>query len=141
MTAQAHIVRIAALLVAAAGLTSPAPAGANPDVPNGRYNVLYLDSDKSTAWLFAPCGSDCTLATSQDGGTFVISWEFHLADGRWTHSGTAQAPCSNGASAPATVDYSFDAVSLAGEGRTTTSDGCGGAPGTTVSRSFQLSKA
>ncbi|MGV0070122.1 hypothetical protein ACRU44_20580 [Mycobacterium colombiense] len=124
----------------AAFLASSTPAHANPEVPNGRYTVLYTDSDKATAWVFAPCGSDCTLATSQDGGTFVISWEFHLADGRWSHSGPAQAPCANGASAPATVDYSFDAVSLAGEGRTTTTDACGGTPGTTVTRAFQLTK-
>lgn len=129
-----------ALLVAAALLT-PAPSHANPEVLNGRYNVLYADNDKPTAWLFVPCGSDCTLATSQDGGTFVISWEFHLANGRWTHTGTAPAPCPNGASAPVTVNYSFDAVSLAGEGQQTTTDACGGEPGKTTTRSFQLSKA
>ncbi|BBZ72398.1 hypothetical protein [Mycobacterium paraseoulense] len=128
-----------ALLVAAA-LITPIPAHAAPEVPSGRYTVLYTDSDKSTNWLFAPCGSDCTLATSQDGGTFVISWEFDLANGRWTHSGATQAPCANGASVPATVDYSFDAVSLAGEGTTTTSDGCGG-PGSTVTRPFRLIKS
>ncbi|OMC21120.1 MULTISPECIES: hypothetical protein [unclassified Mycobacterium] len=130
----------AALLGAAVFVASPTPAHADYDVPNGRYNVLYQDSDKPTAWLFVPCGSDCTLATSQDGGTFVISWEFHLANGRWTHSGTAQARCPNGASAPVNVIYSFDAVSLAGEGLTTTSDGCGDEPGKTFTRSFQLSK-
>ncbi len=131
----------AALLGAAAIITSSTPAHAAPEVPSGRYNVLYPDS-KSTAWLFVPCGSDCTLATSQDGGTFVISWEFDLANGRWTHSGMAPAPCPNGASAPVTVNYSFDAVTLAGEGQTTaTSDACGGEPGKTFTRSFQLSKA
>lgn len=128
-----------ALLVAAA-LFPPAPAHAAPEVPMGRYTVLYTDNGKATAWMFAPCGSDCTLATSQDGGNFVISWEFDLVDGRWTHTGQAQAPCANGASTPATVDYSFDAVSLAGEGRTTTSDGCG-QPGSTVTRAFQLTKS
>jgi hypothetical protein len=132
----------AALLGAAAFITSSTPAHADPEVPNGRYNVLYPDNDKSTAWLFVPCGSDCTLATSQDGGTFVISWEFNLANGRWTHSGVAQAPCPNGASAPVTVNYSFDAVSLAGEAQTTTPpDTCSGEPGKTFTRPFQLSKA
>lgn len=131
---------VGAALVAAF-ITSSTPSHANPEVLNGRYNVLYADNDKPTAWLFVPCGSDCILATSQDGGTFVISWEFHLANGRWTHSGTAQAPCPNGASAPVTVNYSFDAVSLAGEGQQTTTDACGGEPGKTVTRSFQLSKA
>ncbi|GLE53898.1 hypothetical protein [Mycobacterium montefiorense] len=132
----------AALLAGAAFITSSTPANANPEVLNGRYNVRYADNDKSTAWLFVPCGSDCILATSQDGGTFVISWEFHLANGRWTHTGTAQVPCPNGASAPVTVDYSFDAVSLAGEGQqTTTSDACGAEPGKTFTRPFQLSKA
>lgn len=132
----------AALLGAAALITSATPAHAAPEVPNGRYNVLYPDNDKSTAWLFVPCGSDCTLATSQDGGTFVISWEFDLANGRWTHSGVAQAPCPNGASAPVNVNYSFDAVSLAGEAQTTTPpDACSGEPGKTFTRSFQLSKA
>ncbi|HEV7361164.1 MAG TPA: hypothetical protein VGN92_08730 [Mycobacterium sp.] len=132
----------AALLGAAAIITSSTPAHAAPEVPIGRYNVLYPDNDKSTAWLFVPCGSDCALATSQDGGTFIISWEFHLANGRWTHSGIAQAPCPNGASAPVTVNYSFDAVSLAGEGQTTTtSDACSGEPGKTFTRQFQLSKA
>ncbi|SOX56453.1 hypothetical protein MAAFP003_5156, partial [Mycobacterium ahvazicum] len=139
------VVKIAASgALLAAFIASAAPAHADPDVPSGRYNVLYPDNGKSTAWLFAPCGSDCTRATSQDGGTFVISWEFHLANGRWTHSGTAQAPCPNGASisqAPVTVDYSFDAVSLAGEARTTASDGCGAEPGKTFTRPFQLSKA
>lgn len=127
-------------LLAATALMTAAPAHAAPAVPSGRYTVLYTDSDTVTYWLFAPCGSDCTLATSQDGGTFVISWEFDLANGRWTHTGATQAPCANGASVPATVDYSFDAVSLAGEGRTTTSDGCGG-PGSTVTRPFRLTKA
>ncbi|CQD22129.1 hypothetical protein BN1232_05518 [Mycobacterium lentiflavum] len=128
-------------------IASPTPARADSEVPSGRYNVLYPDNGKSTAWLFAPCGSDCTRATSQDGGTLVISWEFHLANGRWTHSGTAQAPCPNGAStpeapaAPVTVDYSFDAVSLAGVAQTTTSDACSGEPGKTFTRPFQLSKA
>lgn len=131
----------AALLGAAAFITSSTPAHAAPEVPNGRYNVVYRDNDKSTAWLFVPCGSDCTLATSQDGGTFVISWEFQLANGRWTHSGTANAPCANGALAPVTVNYSFDAVSLAGEGQTTTSDACSGEPSKTFTRQFQLSKA
>jgi hypothetical protein len=132
----------AALLGAAAFITSSTPAHADPEVPNGRYNVLYPDNDKSTAWLFVPCGSDCTLATSQDGGTFVISWEFNLANGRWTHSGVAQAPCPNGASAPVTVNYSFDAVSLAGEAQTTTPpDTCSGEPSKTFTRPFQLSKA
>ncbi|MDM4140986.1 MULTISPECIES: hypothetical protein [Mycobacterium] len=139
MTKISHRLAAGAALTAAF-LASPPPARANPEVPMGRYTVLYTDSDNATAWVFVPCGSDCTLATSQGGGTFVISWEFHLADGRWSHSGPAQAPCANGASVPATVDYSFDAVSLAGEGRTTLADGCGGAPGTTVTRAFQLTK-
>lgn len=124
----------------AAFLASSTPAHANPEVPNGRYNVLYADNDKPAVWLFVPCGSDCALATSQGGGTFVTSWEFHLADGRWTHSGTAQAPCPNGAFAPVTVSYSFDAVTLAGEGQQTTTDACGGEAGKTSTRSFQLTK-
>jgi len=129
----------------AAFVASSAPAHAGTEVPTGRYNVLYQDNNKSTVWLFVPCGSDCALATSQDGGTFVISWEFDLANGRWTHSGTAKAPCPNGASvseAPVTVNYSFDAVTLAGEAQTTASpDACSGEPGKTFTRSFQLSKA
>ncbi|OBK20142.1 hypothetical protein [Mycobacterium asiaticum] len=131
----------AALLGAAAFSTSPTAAHADYEVPNGRYHVVYRDNDKATAWLFVPCGSDCTRATSQDGGTFVISWEFHLANGRWTHIGTAQTACPNGAPAPVTVNYSFDAMSLAGEGQTTTSDACGEEPGKTFTRPFQLSKA
>jgi hypothetical protein len=131
----------AALLGVAVVVTSPTPAHADYEVPNGRYNVLYQDNDRPTAWLFVPCGSDCTLATSQDGGTLVISWEFHLANGRWTHSGMAQTRCPNGAPAPVTVNYSFDAVSLAGEGQTTTSDVCGEEPGKTFTRPFQMSKA
>jgi hypothetical protein len=135
-------VRIAAgAALLAAFIASAVPAGADPEVPSGRYNVLYAGSTKPTAWLFAPCGSDCTRATSQDGGTFVISWEFHLANGRWTHSGTAQAPCPNGASAPVNVNYSFDAVTLAGEGQSTATDACSGEPGKTFTRPFQLSKA
>ncbi|OBA58831.1 hypothetical protein A5647_19975 [Mycobacterium sp. 1100029.7] len=130
-----------AALLSAAAFVSSAPANADAEVPNGRYSVLYAGNDKPTAWLFVPCGSDCTRATSQDGGTFVISWEFQLANGRWTHRGTAPVPCAGGASAPATVNYSFDAVTLAGEGQTTTSDACGGEPGQTFTRSFQLSKA
>lgn len=132
----------AGVALVAAFITSSTAAHAAPEVPNGRYNVLYQGSDKPTAWFFVPCGSDCVLATSQDGGTFVISWEFHLANGRWTHSGTAQAPCPNGASAPVTVNYSFDAVSLAGEAQTTASpDACSGEPGNTFTRTFELSKA
>jgi hypothetical protein len=129
----------AALL--AAFVASAVPANAAPEVLNGQYDVLYADNNKPTTWLFVPCGSDCTLATSQGGGTFVISWEFHLANGRWTHVGTAQAPCPNGASAPVNVNYSFDAVTLAGEGQQTAADGCGGDPAKTFTRSFQLSKA
>ncbi|ORJ53230.1 hypothetical protein [Mycobacterium simiae] len=129
-----------AALLGAAAVSTSSPAHANPEVLNGRYNVLYAGSDKPTAWLFVPCGSDCTLATSQDGGTFVISWEFQLANGRWTHRGTAPVPCPNGASAPAAVNYSFDAVTLAGEGETTTPE-CGADPGQVVTRQFQLSKA
>lgn len=126
----------------AASIASSTPANAAVEVPNGRYNVHYTDNDKSTAWLFVACGSDCTFATSQDGGTFVISWEFYLANGRWTHTGTSQAPCPSGASAPVAVNYSFDAVSLAGEGQqTTTPDACSGEPGRTFTRQFQLSKA
>jgi hypothetical protein len=135
-----HLAAAAALLSAAALIASSPPANANPEVLNGRYNVLYADTDKPTAWLFVPCGSDCTRATSQDGGTFVISWDFYLANGRWTHTGTSRVPCPNGALTPATVDYSFDAVSLAGAGQTT-SDPCSGEPGMTFTRSFQLSKA
>ncbi|WP_231986557.1 hypothetical protein [Mycobacterium sp. 852002-40037_SCH5390672] len=130
----------AALLGAIAGIGPSIPAHAVPEVLNGRYIVSYPDNGKTTAWLFVPCGSDCTLATSQGGGAFVTSWEFHLANGRWTYNGPAQAPCPNGAPAPVTVNYSFDAVSLAGEGQTTTTDACGGEPGQTFSRSFQLTK-
>lgn len=140
MTKISHRLAAGAALTAAFLASSP-PAHANPEVLNGRYNVLYADNDKPTAWLFVPCGSDCTRATSQDGGTLVTSWEFHFANGRWTHSGTAQAQCPNGVIAPVTVDYSFDAVSLAGEGQQTTTDACGGEPGKTVTRPFQLSKA
>ncbi|WP_253866815.1 hypothetical protein [Mycobacterium asiaticum] len=136
----AQFVAGAAALATAAVIASPTPAHAEPEVLIGRYSVQYAGSDKPTAWLFVPCGSDCTRATSQDGGTFVISWEFQLANGRWTHNGTTQVPCPNGASTPATVHYSFDAVTLAGEGETATS-GCGGEPGDTFTRRFQLSKA
>jgi hypothetical protein len=129
----------AALL--AAIVASSAPADADTEIPTGQYTVLYPDNGKTTAWLFVPCGSDCIRATSQDGGTFVISWEFRLANGRWTHSGTAQAPCPNGVSAPVNVNYSFDAVSLAGEAQTTATDACSGEPGKTFTRPFQLSKA
>lgn len=129
-----------AAVLATAAVSTWSPANADPEVLNGRYDVLYADSDKPTAWLFVPCGSDCTLATSQDGGTFVISWEFQLANGRWTHTGTAPVPCPNGASAPAAVNYSFDAVTLAGAGETTTPE-CGAEPGRVVTRQFQLTKA
>jgi hypothetical protein len=129
------------VLLMVAGLASPTLAYAGPDVPTGPYRVFYPDNGKTTTWLFAPCGSDCTIATSNDGGTFVSGWEFHLNNNRWSYSGTAQAPCPNGAPAPVTVNYSFDAVSLAGDGQTTTTDACGGQPGKSFTRSFRLTKA
>jgi hypothetical protein len=130
----------AAVLLGAAGVTLPTAAYAAPDVPVGRYTVSYPDNGKTTTWLLVPCGSDCIIATSQDGGYFVSGWEFDLANGRWTHSGPAHAPCPNGTPAPVTVNYSFDAVSLAGTGSTTTTDACG-EPGQTLTRSFTLTKA
>jgi hypothetical protein len=136
-----RLIRLVAGVACVAALGVGPVATADPSAAlTGRYTVTYPDNGKTTTWLFVPCGTDCSIATSQDGGYFVSGWEFHLANGRWTHAGPAQAPCPNGKPAPVTVNYSFDAVSLAGDGSTTTTDACGGEPGKTFTRAFTLSK-
>jgi hypothetical protein len=136
-----RLIRQVAGIAAVAALGAVPLANADPsEALSGRYTVSYPDNGKTTTWLFVPCGTDCSIATSQDGGYFVSGWEFHLANGRWTHVGPAQAPCPNGKPAAVNVNYSFDAVSLAGDGSTTTTDACGGEPGKTFTRAFKLTK-
>ena len=128
------------LAVAALGVLPPAVATAEPDVPSGSYDIRYADG-QSIGWQFTPCGPACTEVSSP-GSSFVSNWRFQLTDGRWTYSGPQAIPCPGGSGAlPVVMVYSFDAVSLAGDGvATSTGDGCGRSAGQALSRPFQLVK-
>jgi hypothetical protein len=130
---------VAAALTATVAVCAPA-ASAEPAVPDGAYAIRYADGE-SGAWVFTPCGPDCTTANSP-GDPFVTDWRFHLADGRWTYSGPNQLDCpSGGGSAPIAMVYGFDAVSLTGQAQATlATDTCGTPAGKTMVRPFQLTR-
>lgn len=133
--------RTPALLVGAfavAAFLSPAVASAGPEVPSGAYDVRYADG-QSITWQFAPCGPDCTAATSPGSG-FVSDWRFHFANGTWTYSAPHEIPCPNGVGAvPVVMTYTFDGASLAGDATAmTTGEGCGRSPDQALVRPFQL---
>ena len=58
-------------------------------------------------WTVNVCGSGCAQVI----GDNAVTWETHLADGRWT--GSVKRPdavdCKNGTAAPGTSELSLDA--------------------------------
>ena len=126
--------------LAVAGCLSPAVASAEPNVPSGTYDIRYADG-QSIPWQFAPCGPDCTTASSP-GSSFVSNWRFQLTGDTWTYSSPHRIPCPNGEGAvPVVMTYTFNAASLAGDAvATTTGDGCGRSAEQALNRPFQLVK-
>lgn len=126
--------------VAAIGtVVAPAPAGAEPEVPSGDYRIQYADGEADT-WTFTPCGPTCTSASTPD-DPFVTDWQFQLHEGRWTFSGPNALSCPAGGTVPIAVVYGFDPVTFAGQGQATLATGnCGRPAGTTMVRTFQLTK-
>ena len=123
-------VAIAALLGATAvGLAGPAWA---KDLNAGKYTVIVSGAivpaqaagNTAAMWTVNRCGSDCAQVI----GDNAVTWNVHLADGRWT--GSVKRPdavdCKNGTAAPGTSVLSLDAVTLRGT-VISTSDGpaCG----------------
>lgn len=123
-------VAVAALLAATAvGFASPAWAD---DLPQGKYTVTRsggmtpggAPGNAPTVWTVNSCGTGCAQVI----GDNAVTWEAHLADGRWT--GTVHRPdavdCKNGTAAPGTSALSLDAQTLRGT-VISTSDGpaCG----------------
>jgi hypothetical protein len=63
-------------------------------------------------WTVNRCGSDCAQVIGEN----AVTWDVHLADGRWT--GSVKRPdavdCKNGTAAPGTSVLSLDAQTLRG---------------------------
>lgn len=123
-------VAVAALVGATAvGLAGPALAD---DLPQGKYSVTRsggispggVPGTAPTVWTVNPCGSGCAQVIGDD----AVTWEAHLANGRWT--GSVKRPdavdCKNGTWVPGTSQLSLDAQTLRGT-VISTSDGpaCG----------------
>lgn len=123
-------VAVAVLLGAVSvGLAGPAWAD---NLKPGKYTVIrsggmapaMAAGNAPTMWTVNPCGSGCAQVI----GDNAVTWEAHLADGRWT--GSVKRPdavdCKNGTAAPGTSDLSLDAQTLRGT-VVSTSDGpaCG----------------
>ena len=124
-------VAVAALLGAmAVGFAGPAWA---EDLTPGKYTVIREAARLRLRWRpetrlrcgpSIACGSDCAQVI----GDNAVTWDVHLADGRWT--GSVKRPdavdCKNGTAAPGTSELSLDAVTLRGT-VVSTSDGpaCG----------------
>ncbi len=123
-------VAVAALLGAmAVGFAGPAWA---EDLTPGKYTVILsggiapamAPGNTASMWTVNPCGSGCAQVI----GDNAVTWEVHLANGRWT--GSVHRPdavdCKNGTAAPGTSELSLDAVTLRGT-VVSTSDGpaCG----------------
>jgi hypothetical protein len=136
----AATLRPIAALAGVATLCAP-PAAAEPAVPDGAYAIRYADGETG-AWVFTPCGPDCTTANSP-GDPFVTGWHFQLADGRWTYSGPNQLDCpAGGGTAPIAMVYGFDATTLTGQAQATlATDTCGTPAGKTMVRPFQLTRS
>jgi hypothetical protein len=111
-------VAVAALLGATAvGFAGPAWAD---DLTPGKYTVTrsgpiapaMAAGTAPTMWTVNPCGPRCAQVI----GDNAVTWEAHLADGRWT--GSVKRPdavdCKNGTAAPGTSVLSLDAVTLRG---------------------------
>ena len=121
---------VAALLGAmAVGFAGPAWA---EDLTPGKYTVILsggiapamAPGNTATMWTVNACGTGCAQVI----GDNAVTWEAHLANGRWT--GSVHRPdavdCKNGTAAPGTSELSLDAVTLRGT-VVSTSDGpaCG----------------
>lgn len=108
----------------AVGLAAPAWSEAF----SGMYTVVRSGIRESgnapTVWTVHPCGAGCAQIVSDN----ALTWDAHLANGRWT--ATLHRPdavdCRNGTSAPGTSVFSLDAETLRGT-IVSTSDGpaCG----------------
>jgi hypothetical protein len=109
---------MAALLGATAlGLAGPAWA---EDLTPGKYTVIVSGGiapgmaagNTAAMWTVNRCGSDCAQVIGEN----AVTWDVHLADGRWT--GSVKRPdavdCKNGTAAPGTSEFSLDAVTLRG---------------------------
>jgi hypothetical protein len=123
-------VTVAALLGATAvGFAAPAWAD---DLPQGKYNVVLSGGiapgltagNTASMWTVNPCGSGCAQVI----GDNAVTWETHLANGRWTGSvhRVDAVDCKNGTAAPGTSELSLDAQTVRGT-IISTSDGpaCG----------------
>ena len=111
-------VAVAALLSAmAVGFAGPAWA---EDLIPGKYSVTrsggiapaMTAGTAPTMWTVNACGAGCAQVI----GDNAVTWEAHLADGRWT--GSVKRPdavdCKNGTAAPGTSELSLDAQTLRG---------------------------
>jgi hypothetical protein len=130
----------AVLLGTVVGVVSPTAAYADQELPSGAYQET--DSAGTFTWNFTPCGPDCTRADSPDDKT-VRNIEFHLADGRWTGTGSMPLTCpDDGSPISATINYRFDAATLAGDYDTMRlTNNCSSRPGGPApGKPFQLTK-
>ncbi len=123
-------VAMAAVLGAlAVGFAGPAWAD---DLSPGKYTVIVSGGiapgmaagNTAAMWTVNPCGSGCAQVIGEN----AVTWETHLANGRWT--GSVHRPdavdCKNGTAAAGISNLSLDAVTLRGT-IISTSDGpaCG----------------
>lgn len=125
-----------ALLAAVGGAFWPATAQAEPVDFVGRY--LEQEADGTYTWDFTPCGPGCSTTTSPDDHT-VQNLQWRLDGARWSSSGPTFFTC-DGIDVPATINYQFDAVTLAGDWTAIVhQDGCGTpAGGSSPVTTFQL---
>ena len=113
------------------GFAGPAWAeGLNP----GKYTVIVSGGiapamaagNTAPMWTVNRCGSDCTQVIGEN----AVTWDVHLADGRWT--GAVKRPdavdCKNGTAAPGTSVLSLDAQTLRGTVISTTEGPACGSP-------------
>jgi hypothetical protein len=125
-------VAVAAVLGAmAVGFAGPAWA---EDLLPGKYTVIlsgaiapgFTAGNAATMWTVNPCGTGCAQVI----GDNAVTWQVHLADGRWT--GSVRRPdavdCKNGTAAPGTSALSLDAQTLRGTVIGTSDDPACGSP-------------
>ena len=109
-------VAVAAWLAAMA-VGSAGPAWADGDgLKDGKYNAVVsgVPSPGNTAsmWTVSSCGQGCAQVVTIN----AVTYEAHLADGKWT--ATLHRPdavdCRNGTSAPGTSVFSLDDATMRG---------------------------